>query len=317
MRGLWFDGTLRFRDDLPGPAPTPGWSLVRVSLAGICNTDLEIVRGYMDFRGVPGHEFVGRVEASGDPALVGLRVVGEINAACGSCEVCRAGMPRHCPTRRVLGIAGLDGAFADTLTLPDANLHPVPDDLPDEAAVFVEPVAAACEILDQVRLRPTDRVLVIGAGKLGLIASQVIDSTGCSVFVLVRSAARSRLAESLGARVLPIAEPPTREFDVVVECSGNPEGFGLAMRHVRPRGTIVLKSTYAGNLDLWAAGLVIDEITVVGSRCGPFQPAIAMLASGAVRTADLVEASFPLECGVEAFDRAARPGALKVLLRVA
>jgi alcohol dehydrogenase len=317
VRGLFFDGTLRFRKGLPVPDRPPGWALVRVLAAGICNTDLEIVRGYMDFRGVPGHEFVGRVEAAGTRALVGRRVVGEINVPCGACDTCRRGDGRHCPTRKVLGIAGLDGAFAEALVLPEANLHAVPEGVPDEAAVFAEPVAAACEVLDQARVRMTDRALVVGAGKLGLLVAQVLGAAGCEVAVLVRSDARARLVRELGATPLAATDPPARAFDVVVEASGEPAGFAEAVARVRPRGTIVLKSTYAGSLDLWAAGLVIDEIAVVGSRCGPFAPALAMLGTGAVRVAPLVGAVLPLAKGLRAFDLAARPGALKVVLRIA
>lgn len=287
---------------------------MRVLLAGICNTDLEIVRGYLNFTGVPGHEFVGLVEESDNPALRGKRVTGEINAACGQCPVCKIGRPRHCPRRQVLGISGLDGCFAQYLVLPDRNLHPVPEQLSDQQAVFAEPVAAACRITEQVAIQPTDRVLVVGAGKLGLLVGQVLRVAGCRLEVLVRSKIKEELVARLEMKPIRALSLADRSYDVVVECSGNADGFKLACRAVRPRGTIVLKSTYQGNADWWAAGLVIDEITLVGSRCGPFVPALAMLKSGWINTDPLVEGRYRLAQGKAAFRRAGSKGALKVLI---
>ncbi|MCX7854634.1 MAG: alcohol dehydrogenase catalytic domain-containing protein [Anaerolineae bacterium] len=331
MRALIYDGqTLQVRDDYPRPAPPPGEALVRVRLAGICNTDLEIVRGYMGFRGVLGHEFVGVVEECAarseavrsearnevECRLIGQRVVGEINAYCGECPTCRAGRPTHCPNRTTLGIWGRDGAFAEYLTLPIRNLHVVPDDVPDEVAVFTEPLAAALEILEGVHLRPTDRVVVLGDGKLGLLVAQVLALVGCDLIAVGRH--REKLA-ILARRGIPTAlesEAEGLSADVVVECTGKPEGFASAKRILRPRGTLVLKSTYHGQVEADLTALVVDEITLVGSRCGPFPPALRLLARGLVDVGALVQEVYPLSRGLEAFARAAQPGVLKVLLRV-
>ncbi len=317
MQALVYDGeALRVREDYPRPVPPPGEALVRVRLAGICNTDLEIVRGYMGFRGVLGHEFVGTVEEAEDRSLIGQRVVGEINAACGECPTCRAGRPTHCPYRTTLGIWGRDGAFAEYLTLPVRNLHAVPDTVSDEEAVFTEPLAAALEILEQVHLRPTDRVVVLGDGKLGLLVAQALALMGCDLLTVGRH--REKLA-ILARRGIPTARESEAEgltADVVVECTGRPEGFAAARRILRPRGTLVLKSTYHGRVEADLTGLVVDEITLVGSRCGPFPPALRLLQRGLVDVRALVSATYPLVQGVEAFARAAEPGVLKVLLRV-
>lgn len=317
MLALVYDGKdLLLRDDYPRPVPPPGEALVRVRLAGICNTDLEIVRGYMGFRGVLGHEFVGVVEDAEDRSLVGRRVVGEINAYCGECPTCRAGRPTHCPNRTTLGIWGRDGAFAEYLTLPARNLHVVPDDIPDEAAVFTEPLAAALEILEQVHLHPTDRVVVLGDGKLGLLVAQVLGLMGCDLTVVGHH--RGKL-DILARRGIPTALESEIEgltADVVVECTGRPEGFAVAWHILRPRGMLVLKSTYHGRVEADLTGLVVDEITLVGSRCGPFPPALRLLQRGLVDVLSLVSEVYPLAQGVEAFARAAAPGTLKVLLRV-
>jgi threonine dehydrogenase-like Zn-dependent dehydrogenase len=316
MRALWLESrTLTLRDDVPLPVPPAGEALVRVRLAGLCNTDLELVRGYYPYAGVPGHEFVGVVEeAPAAPAWNGRRVVGEINAACGECDTCRAGRRTHCEGRTVLGILGRDGAFATHLRLPVANLHHVPDALPDGLAVFTEPTAAALEIQAQVQVGPRDRVVVIGAGKLGNLVAQTLATTGCDLLAVGRSPRPLALLAHRGIRTGTAADLPTRRADVVVECTGNPEGLEMARRAVRPRGTIVLKSTYHGRATLEMAPFVVDEITLVGSRCGPFAPALALLARGAVDPAPLVEARYSLGEGVGAFEHAARPGALKVLL---
>ena len=316
MRALWLeDRALRLRDDVPLPAPPAGEALVRVILAGVCNTDLELVRGYYPYQGVPGHEFVGVVEqAAGAPEWVGRRVVGEINAACGACATCLAGRPRHCERRSVLGIVARDGAFATHLALPVRNLHAVPEGVPDEVAVFTEPTAAALELQEQVRVSPGDRVVVIGAGKLGNLVAQTLATTGCQILAVGRS---PRPLALLSARGIPTAtaegiEP--RRADLAVECTGSPEGLELARRAVRPRGTIVLKSTYHGKAAIDMAPFVVDEITLVGSRCGPFAPALAALARGDVDPRPLVEARYSLAEAVAAFDHAARPGALKILV---
>jgi threonine dehydrogenase-like Zn-dependent dehydrogenase len=316
MKAVLFDGQqLRLVSEYPDPSPPPGEVRIRTSLAGICNTDLEIVRGYASFRGVLGHEFVGVVEQADDPALLGRRVVGEINAACGTCPACRAGRPTHCPQRTALGIRGRDGALAEYLCLPAVNLHPVPDDLPDEVAVFTEPLAAASEILEQVHLQPTDRVVVLGDGKLGSLVAQVLGLTGCDLLVvghhadkLARLAARG-IATQLGSEGV---EPGA---DLVVECTGQAGGFATARRLVRPRGTLVLKSTYHGLVEADLSSLAVDEIQIVGSRCGPFVPALRLLARGLVDVRPFVEAEYPLDEALAAFEHASRRGARKVLLR--
>jgi len=316
VRGLWLETqALRLREDIPLPVPPSDEALVRVHLAGICNTDLELVRGYYPFEGVPGHEFVGSVvEAASAPEWVGRRVAGEINAACGSCVSCRAGRPTHCEKRTVLGIVARDGAFATHLRLPIRNLHAVPDSLADEAAVFVEPTAAALEIQQQVSVSPADRVVVIGAGKLGHLVAQTLAVTGCSLLVAGRSPRPLALLAARGIATATVSALEPRAADLVVECTGHPDGLELARRAVRPRGTIVLKSTYHGKAEVDLARFVVDEITLVGSRCGPFPPALALLASGRVDPRPLVEARYPLAEAVRAFDHAGRAGALKVLV---
>ena len=316
MRALWLEAqALRVREDIPLPVPPSDEALVRVHLAGICNTDLELVRGYYPFEGVPGHEFVGSVvEAASAPEWVGRRVAGEINAACGSCVSCRAGRPTHCEKRTVLGIVARDGAFATHLRLPIPNLHAVPDSLADETAVFVEPTAAALEIQQQVSVSPADRVVVIGAGKLGHLVAQTLAVTGCSLLVAGRSPRPLALLAARGIATASVSALEPRAADLVVECTGHPDGLELARRAVRPRGTIVLKSTYHGKAEVDLARFVVDEITLVGSRCGPFPPALALLAGGRVDPRALVEARYPLAEAVAAFEHAARPGTLKVLV---
>jgi len=316
LRGLWLeDRALRLRDDLGAREPAPGEALVRVSLAGVCNTDLELVRGYYPFAGVPGHEFVGRVEAApGSPEWEGRRVVGAINASCGSCATCVRGHASHCERRTVLGIAGRDGAFATHLALPIANLLAVPDALADEAAVFAEPLAAALEIQEQVRVGSGDRVVVIGAGKLGHLVARTLALTGCRLLAVGRSPRPLDLLAALGIPAATADEVEPRAADVVVECTGDPAGLELARRAVRPRGTIVLKSTYHGPASVDLSRFVVDEITLVGSRCGPFAPALQLLASGRVDPRPLVDARYPLRDALAAFEHASQKGALKVLV---
>lgn len=315
MNALYFDGELRLATDYPAPTPRPGEALVRTTLAGICQTDVEIVRGYAGFRGVLGHEFVGVVEQAGAPALVGQRVVGEINAACGACENCRAGRPTHCDQRTVPGIRGRDGSLAELFCLPAANLHPVPDSLPDEAAIFVEPLAAACEILDQVHVRPTDRVIVLGDGKLGLLAAQVLSLTGCDLLAVGRHRAKLDILAARGIATQLGDDGLAASADLVAECTGRAEGFAAARRLVRPRGTLVLKSSFHGTVETDLSQIVVDEIQVVGSRCGPFPAALRLLERGLVDVTSLVEAEYPLADSLAAFEHAGRRGALKVLVR--
>jgi threonine dehydrogenase-like Zn-dependent dehydrogenase len=289
-------------------------------LGGICNTDLEVIGGYAGFQGVLGHEFVGIVDQAPDPELVGKRVVGEINAACGECDTCRAGRPTHCPQRTALGIRGRDGVLAEYFCLPAGNLHLVPDEIPDQVAVFTEPLAAACQILEQVHIRPSDRVVVLGDGKLGLLVAQVLALTGCDLIIVGRHpeklailsnalGGKAGIATQLGEEIQPACS------DLVVECTGRPEGFRAARRLLRPRGTLVLKSTYHGLVPTDLSSLVVDEIQVVGSRCGPFPAALRLLARELVDVASLIAAEYPLDQALAAFEHAARRGTLKVLVR--
>jgi threonine dehydrogenase-like Zn-dependent dehydrogenase len=315
MRGLWLeDRRLRVRDDLPVPDPPRGEARIRVTLAGLCHTDLELVRGYYPYRGVLGHEFVGVVEASPSvPGWEGRRVVGEINATCGRCPTCRAGRSSHCKQRTVLGIVDRDGAFAEYLTLPVANLHAVPDAVPDDVAVFTEPVAAAFQILAQVRIASAARVVVFGDGKLGQVIAQVLATTGCNLAVVGRHPRKLAHLAAVGIATQTEAPSP-RAADVVVDCTGRREGLAAALAALRPRGMLVLKSTFAGDTSVNLSAIVVDEITIVGSRCGPFAPALAALAAGDVVVAPLVEARRALADGVDALAQAAAPGTLKVLL---
>jgi threonine dehydrogenase-like Zn-dependent dehydrogenase len=316
MRALWLeDQKLQVRDDVPEPSLAPAEAIVRVSLAGVCNTDLELVKGYYPYTGVLGHEFVGTVEAAESAReWRGRRVVAEINASCRRCETCRAGRPTHCGKRTVLGIVGRDGVFATHVRVPVANLRAVPDGLPDEAAVFTEPLAAALEIQEQVRVTSGDRVAVIGPGKLGHLVAQSLFATGCDLVVAGRRKEPLALLSARGIRTTAVEDLERRRADVVIECTGNPDGLEIARRAVRPRGTIVLKSTYHGAACVDLAPFVVDEITLVGSRCGPFDPALALLARGAVDPSPLVEARYPLAEAEAAFEHAGRSGALKVLV---
>jgi len=317
MRALVLDERLQFRPDYPDPRPSPGEALIRVRVAGICRTDLELARGYMGFRGIPGHEFVGEVLRARDASLVGSRVVGEINCPCGACRLCRVGLGRHCPDRTVLGIQARPGAFADLVLLPEANLLVIPEDLPDEEAVFAEPLAAALEILEQVHVGPDARVAVLGDGKLGLLAAQVVARTGARTVLFGRHPEKMAVVRGAGIRTVLAGTDPElgpRPFDVVVEATGSWAGLEDARNLLRPRGVLVLKSTLAASANLNLSWLVVDEITLVGSRCGPFQPAVRLLESGAVRTRELIGGLYPFERWETAFREAAAPGAMKVLL---
>jgi threonine dehydrogenase-like Zn-dependent dehydrogenase len=311
VRALRWDGTrLALAREFPDPSPGSGEALVRVHLAGICRTDLEITRGYLGFRGTPGHEWVGHVVAADDGALVGARVVGDINLACGHCAACHAGLGRHCPDRRVTGIVGADGAFADLLVVPCINLHRVPDSVPDEVAVFTEPLAAAFEILEQVAVGPGMQAVVLGDGKLGILVAQVLVRAGATVVLGGHHQAKLARARQLG---VPTGVP-TRSADLVVDATGAPGGLAEALALVRPRGTIVLKTTVAAPHHLDLAPVVINEVTLVGSRCGLFMRPLATLAAAGVAVTPLIDAIHPLDDGVAAFARAAEPGVHKVLI---
>lgn len=291
--------------------------VIRVLLSGICNTDLEIARGYAGFKGTIGHEFVGVVEDAANKKLIGQRVVGEINAGCGQCVLCRAGDPRHCESRTVLGIVGRDGAHAEFLRLPAVNLLNVPEKVPDEHAVFTEPLAAACGILERVELNNDERVAVIGDGKLGLLCAQVLALTGAPLLLIGKHGAKLRIAERRGIETTTPREAVKRrrQFDVVVEASGSARGFGLALDLLRPKGKLVLKSTFHGTTEIDAARVVVDEVSIVGSRCGRFEPALALLKKRAIDLDSLISEEYPLSAGVKAMKRAAAKGILKVLLR--
>lgn len=329
MRALVAEaGALSLREAHPRPVPQPGEALIRLSLCGICSTDLEIVRGYAGFSGILGHEFVGVVEATGaeaDAAWIGRRVVGTINIGCGTCRECLGEGPEHCPNRTVLGIIGRDGIFAEYATLPVANLLPVPDAVPDDMAVFTEPLAAALRIRQQIRVRPTERVAVVGPGRLGLLVAQVLALGGTDVMVLGRRPASLALPASLGLRTGIVADQLDSSFDLVVEATGNEAGFAEALRIVRPRGTLVLKSTFAGDATLNLTKLVVGEVRVIGSRCGPFAPALRLLEAATateeappgttIQVRPLIEATYPLADAITAFDHAAQPGVRKILLK--
>lgn len=316
MRALYLDGSrLTLRRDYPAPTPALGESRVRVTAAGICGTDLELVRGYMGYHGVPGHEFVGIVDRSANPALMGARVAGEINAACGHCDFCAANLGRHCPTRTVLGILGRDGVFADYLTLPDRNLIPLPASIPDESAVLIEPIAAACEIFEQVALVPDEKILVLGDGRLGAIVAIVLRAHGYAPLVGGHHPAKLAALARLGLRV-ESEEKLRPGFACVIDCTGNPAGFARAVALVRPRGRVILKSTAAADTALNLAPVVINEITVIGSRCGRFGPAIAALEEGLIDPRPLISARYPLDDALAAFAAARDPLNFKVLLQV-
>ena len=299
-----------------------GEAVVRVTMSGICNTDLEIARGYAGFQGTLGHEFVGTIEQvnakePGELLKPGTRVVGEINAGCGTCGLCQGGDSRHCPNRTVLGIVGRDGAHAEFLKLPLRNLLPVPDDVSDLQAVFTEPLAAACGILERAAVNTETRVAVIGDGKLGILCAQVLGTTGAPVTLIGKHENKLRIARARNVETILSnqAARRRREFDLVVEASGSPSGFQLALDLLRPRGVLVLKSTFQGATEIDAARIVVEEISVVGSRCGRFAPALNLLQTGSIDVESLISEEFRLVHGVRAMARAAAPGVIKVLLR--
>lgn len=315
MRALVFKDHLTYEARHPEPPVGQGDTLLRVRQAGICSTDLEIVKGYMGFSGVLGHEFVAEVVSSPQRKLIGQRVVGEINVVCGRCDLCMAGLSNHCRNRSVLGILNHDGAFAELVRLPAANLYPLPDAIDDDAAVFIEPLAAAFQVLKQVKLDARKWVTVLGDGRLGLLVAQVLRDAGSPVRVIGKHHDKLALCERWSIRARPLADiVPRRDQDVVVDCTGSAAGFELAVQMLRPRGTLVLKSTAAQGKPLNLAPLVIDEIQVVGSRCGPFREAIRALAEKRIDVASLIHRRLKIDQGVEAMDLAGRPGVLKVLL---
>jgi alcohol dehydrogenase len=316
LLALTFDGALKLQDISP-PQPEAGEALIRVRLAGICQTDIHITRGYAEFHGVLGHEFVGEVVAAPtNNDWVGLRVVGEINLGCGHCDRCRSGLSRHCRARRVLGIRDKAGCLAEFITLPVANLHPVPGNVPDAFAVFTEPLAAALEIPEQVHIRPDSRVLIIGDGKLGLLIALVLRLSGCDLHLVGRHPRKMDPIAARGVQTHLAAGFIDQDFDVVIEATGSPRGWEAALAAVRPRGTVVVKSTYPGALNFNPAELVVPEITVSGSRCGPFPPALRLLARRLINPKKLISRVYPLAQAREACEYAAQPGVLKVLVEM-
>ncbi|MHB8380941.1 MAG: MDR/zinc-dependent alcohol dehydrogenase-like family protein [Candidatus Binataceae bacterium] len=316
MRALEFDGQLNYRSDYPDPSATDGESVVRVRLAGICGTDIELTRGYMAFRGIPGHEFVGEVVKSANRAMVGRRVAGEINAGCGraSCDRCRGAMMRHCPDRTVLGILGRNGAFAEMLALPEPNLVAIPDSIPDDLAVFVEPLAAAYEIFEQTHLARDPGIAVLGDGRLGATVALALRAEGYLPVVLGRHRAKLDRLAGLGLETRAESEFAGKA-DVVIDCTGKSAGFARAIEIVAARGTIILKSTAAAGAELNLAPIVINEINVIGSRCGRFAPAIAAMEAGRIDLRPLIDAEFPLDEWRAAFAAAENSSAFKILLR--
>jgi len=297
------------------PRRPQGFALIRLLEGGICNTDLELQRGYYNFRGTPGHEFVGEVIEADSSDLIGERVVGEINLACGTCEWCAKGLGRHCPRRTVLGIVKHPGAFRELLTLPERNLHRVPRGIPTEHAVFVEPLAAACEILDQVRIPAGARVAVLGDGKLGLLIGQVLKAHGSEVHQYGRHKEKLRIATAAGIDARVVRKLPRAEYGWVVDATGSSDGLRQAVQMTKPRGTVVMKSTVHGSVALDSAPVIVNEITLVGSRCGRFEPALRLLRTKQVNVASLISEILPLKNAAIAFRRAATPGVLKVLLQ--
>src|SRR5580700_462657 len=308
------NGIVKVRER-PRPRRPEGFALIRLLEAGICNTDLELQRGYYNFGGTPGHEFVGEVVEADSSDLVGQRVVGEINLACGKCEWCAKGLGRHCPRRTVLGIVKHPGAFRELLTLPERNLHRVPRGISTEQAVFVEPLAAACEILDQVRIPAGTRVAVLGDGKLGLLVGQVLKADGAEVHQYGRHKDKLRIATNAGIEARVARKLPQSEYGLVVDATGSSDGLRQAVQMAKPRGTVVMKSTVHGVVRLDSAPVIVNEITLVGSRCGRFEPALRLLRTRQVNVENLISEILPLKDAPLAFRRAAAPGVLKVLLK--
>lgn len=316
MKALWLSGArLRLREDVMLAQTADQEARVRVLAAGVCGTDLALVDGLYPFEGVPGHEFVGIVE-EGPDALVGRRVVGEINAACGRCPECLGGLAKHCRARTALGIRGRHGAFAEYLQLPAVNLHPVPDSVSTDAAVFTEPLAAALDIVERLAPKASSRVLVVGAGKLGQLVCRVLASSGAQVVAIGRNADKLARLDGVAESTVRAEDIEPRSFSMAVECTGNPAGLPIALGALKPQGTLVLKSTYPQALNIDMGPVVVDELRLVGSRCGPFDSALTMLEEQQVDVESLIDGRFALADGVEAFAYSRSPGVLKVLLEM-
>ena len=315
MKSLYLENeTLSYKEDSPKPAQE-GEALIRVRLTGVCSTDLEMVRGYYPFAGVPGHEFVGEVVEAEDVSWIGERVVGEINVTCGACEACLNGRSTHCENRTTLGIHNRDGVFAEYVSLPTRNLLRVPDSVSDEKAVFTELLAAALEIPEEVHIRPTDRILLIGAGRFGQLIAQVLQLTGADLHVVARHPLQQKLLKERGINLIDEEAVQPQRWDIVVDATGSASGFGLARQAIRPRGTLVMKSTYKGDMQVNFSSIVVDEINIVGSRCGPFAPALRLLENGLINPLGMIAGEYLLEDGLKAFAKASERGVLKVFLK--
>jgi threonine dehydrogenase-like Zn-dependent dehydrogenase len=316
VKALFYDNTLTLQD-VPKPMPGDDEALIRVTQAGICNTDIEITRGYMPgFRGVVGHEFIGVVEEAPNQHLVGKRATAEINLACGECTWCRRGMQRHCPNRSVLGIDRRNGAFAEYLTVPQCNVVELPPSIPEDRAVFIEPLAAACEILEQIKINRSHSVLLVGDGKLGQLIGRVIHTTGCKLLAVGKHTGKLGLLSRQGIATVHLDQFEPEPFDIVIEATGSPVAFELALSCLKPRGTLVLKSTYAGKLEIAPSSLVVNEYTIIGSRCGRFSEALNFLLRHTPPLEQLITARYPLDQGLEAFEHSQSPEALKVVLEM-
>lgn len=316
MKAVIFDGALKICD-AGQPKRKKDEVLIKVSHAGICNTDHEIIKGYIpNFKGILGHEFFGFVVDADDSGYIGKRVTGEINIACGDCEFCKKGLGRHCPNRSVLGILNKDGAFAEFLTLPAKNVVKIPPNIHDKHAIFIEPLAAALEILEQITITQDHSILLIGDGKLAILIAYVLQSTGCNLVVIGKHKHKLKLLEESGIKTILLSNFEKRQFDICVEASGNPSGFNLGLECVKPRGTLVLKSTYAAPFNFNPFPVVVNEITVIGSRCGRFDMAIHFLQTHKIPLDKLISSVFELKDASAAFEFSARHESLKVLLRV-
>ena len=318
MSALVFNGTLQV-EKMAVPCPKGGEVLIRVDKAGICNTDFEIIKGYIQgFNGILGHEFVGTVVESKEPHMIGKRVTAEINCSCGVCDFCKKGLSRHCPQRTVMGIINRNGAFAEYIAVPQCNVFVIPDQIPDSEAIFIEPLAAALEIIDQVKIREDSAILILGDGKLGLLISFVMRCSGYSTTMVGKHREKLSFAETAGVSVVQLEEFRNGAYDLVIEATGNRIALEMAIENTKPRGTVVLKSTYAGDISFNPSKVVVDEISIIGSRCGRFDAAINFLSKFTNRLplAQLINKTFSLDQAIEAFEYAQNPGILKTILNM-
>ena len=319
MKAVIFDETLKYVEDYEKPTPKQGEALIKVTYGGVCNTDKEITKGYMGYKGILGHEFTGVVEEINDEdqTLLGKRVVGEINLGCKNCEWCAKDLERHCPNRSTLGILAKDGCFAEYVTLPLSNLIEIPENVPDEQAVFVEPLAAGLEILEQMHIQPCQKVMVLGDGKLGLLTALALNACGLDVLIVGKHQNKLDIAKNQGVKTQLLSEfEPAPKFDVVVEATGSITGFETSVNCVKPRGTLVLKSTIAASKELNLAPIVINEITILGSRCGRFEPAMRLIASGKIDFSQMISKIYPIEQAINAFDANNAKDTIKILLKI-